>query len=235
MITSTQNEKLKLIRKLHQRKHRDELGLFLAEGEDLVDAAGAAGVQPVELYTAAGSGLGGVEVDAEALAAVSTLGSGTRVIGVYRQSDLPRSSSAPVQVYLHGVSDPGNVGAVIRSAAALVEGGVVLGPGSADPYSPKAVRASMGSIFSQPVGRGGFLDTPQPRVALRSQGGRPIADMDPPVTLCLGAEREGLPEELTAQCDLEITIPQRPGADSLNVAVAASIALHRIKETGRHA
>jgi RNA methyltransferase, TrmH family len=235
MITSTHNEKLKLIRKLHRRKHRSELGLFLAEGEDLVAAAAAAGVEPAELYSVAGSGLGGTEVEADVLAAASTLGSGTRVIGLYREADLPRPVAGTVHVYLHGVSDPGNVGAVVRSTRALVKGTVALGPGCADPLSPKAVRASMGSIFSQPLGRHGFEDTPMPRIALVPHGGRGIADMDPPVTLCLGGEREGLPEAVAARCDLQMTIPQLPSAESLNVAAAAAIALHRIKETARHA
>lgn len=227
MITSPHNERLKLIRKLHERKHREREGLFIAEGEDLLEAARAAGREPVELYSVAGSGLGGVEVEAEALASAASLGSGTRVIGVFEQR--LAAVRGPVCVYLHGVSDPGNVGAVIRSTHALVEGTVVLGPGCADPFSPKAVRASMGSIFSQQVARAGFFDTPQPRVALTARGGRSLRRLAAPATVCLGAEREGLPVDVASHCDLEVTIRQRPGAaESLNVAAAAAIALHEL-------
>jgi tRNA G18 (ribose-2'-O)-methylase SpoU len=134
----------------------------------------------------------------------------------------------PPCVYLHALSDPGNVGAVIRSADALVGGTVVLGPACADPHSPKAVRASMGSIFSQPVARAKLTDTPPPRAALIADGGAPLQRLDGAKTVCLGAERQGLPEELLAQVAERVTIPLRPGVDSLNVAAAAAIALQRI-------
>ena len=83
MITSPQNEKLKLVRRLRERRHRDREGLFVTEGEDLVDAGRAAGIEPAVLLTAAGSGLGGEEVGAELLAEVSALGSSSRVIAVW--------------------------------------------------------------------------------------------------------------------------------------------------------
>ena len=133
-----------------------------------------------------------------------------------------------VCVYLHGVGDPANVGAVIRSAHALVDGTVVLGPGCADPFSPKAVRASMGSVFGQPLAQGSHGDTPLPRLALLAHGGEPPDDLTAPVTLCLGAEREGLPPEVVDSCQSTVTIPLRPGAESLNVAAAAAIVLQGI-------
>ena len=142
MIRSADNDKLKTIRKLQDRRWRDKLDLFVAEGEDLVEAAW----EPEFVLVA------GEDVEPELLDDVSTLGSGTRVIGVYK-----RRWSEPggdLSVYLHGVGDPGNVGTIIRSAHALSDGPVVLGPDCADPYSPKAVRASMGSIFSRPPARG---------------------------------------------------------------------------------
>src|SRR4051795_4283667 len=140
MIRSPDNDKLKTIRKLHDRdrRWREKLDLFAAEGEDLVEAAW----EPEFVLVA------GEDVEPQLLDGVSTLGSGTRTIGVYR-----RRWSEPggdLSVYLHGVGDPGNVGTVIRSAHALCDGPVILGPGCADPWSPKAVRASMGSIFARP-------------------------------------------------------------------------------------
>ena len=231
MIASPQNEKLKLVRKLRERKHREREGLFATEGEDLVEAGLAAGVEPRFLLTAAGCGLsldwGGEEVEPELLAATSTLGSGTRVIAVWplRWSERPGSPC----VYLHGVADPGNVGAVVRTAHALLGGPVALGPGCADPFSPKAVRASMGSLFAQPPARAELAQTPAPRAALVAHGGAGLEALAGSATLCLGAEREGLPAAVLAECEVEATIPLRAnGAESLNVAAAAAIGCERI-------
>jgi TrmH family RNA methyltransferase len=231
MIASPQNEKLKLVRKLRDRKHREREGLFATEGEDLVEAGLAAGAEPRFLLTAAGHGLsldwGGDEVEPELLAASSALGSGTRAIAVWplRWS---QQAAAPC-VYLHGVADPGNVGAIVRTAHALLDGPVALGPGCADPFSPKAARASMGSLFAQPPARVELGETPAPRAALVAHGGSGLAALEGAATLCLGAEREGLPKEVLAGCEVEATIPLRPGgAESLNVAAAAAIACERI-------
>jgi len=227
MIASPHNEKLKLVRKLRDRKHREREGAFVTEGEDLVEAGLAAGAEPRFLLTAAGSELGGEEVEPELLAEVSTLGSGTRAIAVWPRRWTERVE--PPCLYLHGVADPGNVGAIIRIAHALIGGTVVLGPDCADPYSPKAVRASMGSIFGQPLARTGVGETPTPRAALVAHGGGGPAALRLAATICLGAEREGLPPEVLAACDSETTIPLRPGgAESLNVAAAAAIACERI-------
>jgi TrmH family RNA methyltransferase len=230
-ITSPHNEKLKLIRRLQRRRARERDGLFVAEGEDLIAAARDAGAEPRELLTAAGEGLGGTEVEPELLARFSALGSGTRAIGVWEQ----RWAEEPATpcLYLHGVADPGNVGAVIRTAAALVGGSVFLGPDCADPYGPRAVRASMGSVFTQPLLRGGVELTPEPRAALVAHGGDPFEELGSPATLCLGAEREGLPGEVLELCEARITIPLRAETESLNVAAAAAIALQRIASGGR--
>jgi TrmH family RNA methyltransferase len=229
-ITSPQNEKLKLIRRLQRRRARDRDGLFVAEGEDLLAAARGAGAEPVELLSAAGDGLGGTEVEPELLARFSTLGSGTRAIGVWRQAW--SAEPAPPCVYLHGVADPGNVGTVVRTAAALVGGSVVLGPDCADPYGPRAVRASMGAVFSQPLLRGGIELTPEPRTALVAHGGVSLEGLGSPATLCLGAEREGLPPEVLELCESRVTIALRAETESLNVAAAAAIALQRISSPG---
>jgi TrmH family RNA methyltransferase len=227
MITSKSNEKLKLAGKLRERRQRERTGLFVAEGEDLLEAGLAAGREPELVLSVAGSGIGGEEVEPQLLDAVSALGSGTRVASIWRQAWAEPSGA--VCVYLHGVGDPGNVGTVIRTAHALVDATVVLGPGCADPYSPKAVRAGMGSTFAQPIARGSVEVTPRPRVALVARGGGALEPQAPPLTLCLGAERAGLPDEVLEACQRRWTIPLRPGAaESLNVAAAAAIALGRI-------
>jgi TrmH family RNA methyltransferase len=219
MITSKDNEKLKLIRKLADRKHREREGLFVAEGEDLVSAAEEVGVAPEFVLRA------GEDVEPELLDSVSSLGSGTRVIGVFQEVwDKPSEQFA---VYLHAVGDPGNVGAIIRSAHALVDAPVMLGPGCADPYSPKAVRASMGSVYARPPIRAELEALAAPVVGLVAHGGAPPGD-EPVGGLALGAERDGLPAELAEKCDRLWTIPLRGKAESLNVAAAAAIALGRI-------
>jgi TrmH family RNA methyltransferase len=227
MIESPHNEKLKLVRKLRERKHREREDAFVTEGEDLVEAGLAAGAEPRFLLTAAGAGLGGEEVEPGLLAEVSNLGSGTRAIAVWPQ----RWSEPGAErcLYLHGVGDPGNVGAIVRTTQALVDVTVVIGPGCADPFSPKAVRASMGSIFGQPLARAEVEETPAPRAALVAHGGERLGVLDGAATLCLGAEREGLPDEVLELCRSKVTIPLRAGgSESLNVAAVAAIVCERI-------
>jgi RNA methyltransferase, TrmH family len=234
-ITSHHNTKLKEIRKLRQRRRwRERAGRFVAEGEDLLAAADAAGWPALERYAAAGSALPGVQVDAETLAAASGLGSGTRTLAVYEERWAP-APAGPLCVYLHGVRDPGNVGAVLRSAAAFGASSVALGPDTADPFGLKAVRASMGAVFSVPVARADAVEAlPGTKIALVTGAGRPLFEVMPSlpadraqmVTLLIGAERTGLPEEVVAQADLTAYIPI--ATDSLNAAMAATVALYEV-------
>jgi len=227
-ITSPHNDKLKEIRKLARRRERALSGRFVAEGEDLLAAADAAGWPALERYCAAGSGLPGVEVEPELLAAVSQLGSGTRALGVYEQrwADAP---AGPLCVALHGIADPGNVGTVLRSALAFGAASVAFGPDCADPYGPKAVRASMGALFAVSVAR--FADVaelPGTTVALDAHAEEPIAGLtgDGPLTLLVGAERAGLPDDVLAACDRVVRIPI--ASESLNAAMAATVALYEV-------
>jgi RNA methyltransferase, TrmH family len=176
VITSTDNQRLKDLRKLARRRERDRSRLFVAEGEDLIAAAIAAGRPAVRGYRLAGTAIGGSgfeDLDASALSSVSTLGSGTRAIGVYEQRF--GEPVGPLCVYLHGVADPGNVGTVLRSALAFGASSVALGPGCADPHSPKAVRASMGAIFAVALARVSDAgELPGQRCALVAGAGEPI-------------------------------------------------------------
>jgi RNA methyltransferase, TrmH family len=228
MIESPHNEKLKLVRRLRDRRRREREGLFATEGEDLLEAGLAAGARPRLVLSAAGSGLGGEEVEPQLLASVSSLGSGTRAIAVWPLPE-PGTLEAPC-VYLHGVGDPGNVGAIVRTAHALLSARVALGPDCADPFSPKATRASMGSVFALPPLPAVAERTPAPRAALVVHGGGGLDRLAGVATICLGAEREGLPEAVLALCEERVTIPMRPGAESLNVAAAAAIACERMRE-----
>jgi TrmH family RNA methyltransferase len=230
-ITSPHNDQLKEIRKLAGRKWRDKLRQFVAEGEDLVEAAARAGWQPEAVYVAEGSGLDGIPVAPHVLAGVSQLGSGTRALGVYGQRWAP-APLGPVCLALWGVNDPGNVGTALRSALAFGATSVVLGPGSADPYGPKAVRASMGALFEVPVARvREVAELPGRKIALVAHKGSDLAiehddagSQD--LTLVVGAEREGLPDEVVAACDVIAHIPIR--SESLNAGMAATVALYEI-------
>jgi TrmH family RNA methyltransferase len=215
LIRSTDNDKLKTIRKLGQKRWREKLGLFVAEGEDLVAAAERAGWEPRFVLRA------GEDVEPELLGAVSALGSGSRVIGVYEQRWA--SPGGDLSVWLHAVEDPGNLGTIIRSAHALADGPVILGPGCADPFSPKAVRATMGSLFARPPARAKLEELPGRRLALSAHGKRTLreAELEAPLVLCLGAERGGLPAELESDA-VRIEV----GSESLNVAMAATVALY---------
>jgi TrmH family RNA methyltransferase len=217
MITSHHNPLLKDIRRLQRRRD----GRFVAEGEDLLAAADAAGWVPVARLRA------GVDVDADVLAKVSALGSGSRELGIFEERWAP-APVGPLCVYLHGVGDPGNVGAVLRSAHAFGAGSVVLGRDCADPFGPKAVRASMGAIFTVPVVRGGVDDLPGEKVALVAGEGEVLHSLAPApaVSLVVGAERAGLPSDVIAACDRIAHIPIR--GDSLNAAMAATVGLYEL-------
>jgi RNA methyltransferase, TrmH family len=233
-ITSPHNEHLKEIRKLNQRRReRERGGRFVAEGEDLLAAADAAGWEPVERYAAAGSGLPGTEVEPKILAAASELGSGTRTLAVYAEKWAP-APTGPLCVYLHGVHDPGNVGTILRSAEAFGAACVAIGPSTADPFGPKAVRASMGAIFTVPVARAGAVAAlPGRTVALDGAASTPLhqVDLSGDVSLLVGAERDGLPHDILAAADITARIPI--ATHSLNAAMAAAVALYETTRMAR--
>lgn len=235
MITSPSNPRLRLVRRLASRRQRERLGLFVCEGEDLVEAALAEGLEPVEaLVDASRRPLlerlpAASAVEPRLLATLSELGHPARVLAVFRAADLPRlepAAAPPVGLALWRVGDPGNVGTILRTADALGPAFVCLSSGCADPTSPKALRASAGAVFR--VARGRFDEAPTPRIALVPRGANPLGEAELPAraTFVLGAEREGLPEDVLAGCDGAVTIPTAAASESLNVAVAGAIALY---------
>ena len=229
MITSPENEKLKLARKLHARRWRDKLGLFVCAGEDLVLEALAAGLRarallvdaerPVEELTR------GVDlVEPRLLAAVAELAHPPRVVGVFERGDGAPTSSTPLALALWRVADPGNVGTLVRSAAAF-GASVRLSTGCADPFGSKALRAAMGATFRTPIGD--FATEPY-AVALVPRDAPALWEVELPdeVTFVLGSEREGLPEGVLERCAARATIPHSARAESLNVAAAGTVALY---------
>jgi RNA methyltransferase, TrmH family len=242
VITSAANPRLKLVRRLASRRQRERLGLFVCEGEDLVQAALEAGIHPVEALVDAErppvlEGLEEAEsVEPSLMADSSALAHPPRVLAIFRRADLPRPAAADlptVGVALWHVVDPGNVGTILRASDGLGPAFVALSAGCADPTGKKALRASAGAIFRVPLVS--FDDAPGPRVALVAHGGAELAELELPerATFLLGAEREGLPDGVSAGADLTATIPLEPGAESLNVAVTAALALYEWRRRQR--
>lgn len=250
LASSPRNPALQLARALQAKKVRRERRLLVAEGEDLVDGALARGVRPVAMLfdaerladddprLAATEGLAErYLVPPRLMAQASGLAAAPRVIAILPQP--PVRSFRDVRfppslgVYLAGVADPGNVGTLVRTGAALGGDWLALGPGSADAFHPRAVRAAMGSTFALPVLEGvapadlatreGFAVV----AAVPRGGAAPWeADLTGPMVLALGAERAGLGPALEGLSDgrevVRVTIPQAPGAESLNVAAAGA-------------
>jgi len=248
-ITSTHNPRIRALRRLRERRRREEEGAFMAEGEDMLEAALRADAAPRTVYAVPDPPpqLGGllerlpaqterVTASAEALAVAGSLGSGSRVIGVWPLPDLdspPAARTGPA-LYLHDVADPGNVGTVLRAAAAFGGARVLLSPRTADPYGPKAVRASMGTVFGAELARAEFEAARAGRraVALVPGVGRALREtpLEGPVLFVLGAERAGLPAEIAAACDEVAHVPvDRDAADSLNVAMTATLCLYEYR------
>ncbi len=219
MIVSRDNERLRLLRKLHAKSWREKLGLFFVEGEDAVEAATA---DPVDLLRA------GDDVEPKLLAEVASAGHPPRVVAVYRRSDLPGWEQREATLALWRLADPGNVGTLIRTADAF-GAAVCLSDGCADPTSPKALRASAGSIWRVPLGT--WEQVAGTRIALDAHAEAPLSSLElgGGVSFLLGAERAGLPAAV--ESDLAARIPIR-GAESLNVAAAGAIALYEWDRRG---
>jgi RNA methyltransferase, TrmH family len=227
VITSAHNPKLRLVRRLlESRRQREREGLFVCEGEDLVAAADAAGVEPVELLRA------GEDVESALLGSVSTLGHPPRVLAIYSRDALPRGTATRCLALWH-VADAGNVGTLLRSADAF-GASIGLSAGCADLTNPRVVRASMGAVFRVPTAR--FDDAPRPWVALAAHSGTPLDELalGEPVSFVLGAEREGLPDDVLQRCEEVATIPLAGDAESLNVAMAGTVALYEATRRAKH-
>jgi len=252
-LTSARNPQLKLLRTLAHKRARREQRLMVAEGEDLVVAGLEHGVVPAVVFVDADrvgeitdllERLAGIEemyaVPRPLLASASQLAAPPRVVAIlpqpgpysFRDVAFPPS----LAVWLAGVADPGNVGTLVRSAVALGADWVALGPGSADPYQPRATRAAMGATFAIPLLEGVRGEDLASRegfrvVAAVVDGGRPPWDTNlrGPIVIALGSEREGLGPGLAqlgaGLAIARVTIPQSSGAESLNVAAAGAILL----------
>lgn len=264
-ISSPANAAVREAARLGRKRYRHELRQFMIEGEDLLDAALSRGMVPRQVFVLAGEEEGLIE-RLEAAAAsrpgrprqdyeiftcsravldkLSGLGSGSRLIAVFNMLDRKFPGAAAVEsgastgpmLYLSGVGDPGNVGTLIRSAAAMGAVGVALGPGTADPYAPKALRATMGAIFQIP-----FFLTVNPEalvswadraaaavICTDSHKGTPVWDssLAGNFALVLGQERQGIPHRLLDAASETVKIPQIRETESINVAMAGTAIMY---------
>lgn len=243
----------KEIASLVRKKHRDRLGQVLVEGVRAVEAAVAAQVPLVDLVIAeaaqqtervqalvAQAGVPVYVVPEATLARLSDVQTSQGVLAVARPSlmDEARLAACQTVLALDGVQDPGNVGAVVRTAAWFGVEAVVAGPGTADLFQPKVVRAAMGGLWDVRLAQTDAL--PATLARLKAQGmacygadlqGTPVHTWQPrrPAVLVLGSEAHGLTPAVQALLDERLVIAgadARAGTESLNVAVAAGILVY---------
>jgi RNA methyltransferase, TrmH family len=255
VITSVSNPTVKAVRALHMRKEREESGLFLAEGLKIVTEAVELGFAPqilmygrdaadhplLQSAAQAARKAGGqvIEVNRDILEKVSRRDNPQAVVGVFKQAYAPLETlepqSAKCWVALQAVRDPGNLGTIIRTADAAGCGGVILVGDCCDPYSVEAVRATMGSIFAVKIAKAGvseFLDYRRTwpgsvvGTLLTAVSDHRSAQYRSPSLILMGNEQQGLPPELAAACDVNVKIPMRGRADSLNLSVATGIMIY---------
>ena len=238
--------KLEDVRKLHQRKHREETGLFLLEGEHLLLELRKAAMRDARLLasevycTRDQEHLGGpfrVHVlNAHLMSQLGETRSPQGIVAVVPLLPPPSPQLGERAIYLHEIQDPGNLGTILRTLAWFGGYRCLLGPGSVDLHNGKAVRASMGAIFHVPVEQDVPLETLRSRyarIACLDLKGRPIADASFRDFECylFGNEARGLPPEaLQALGAAPFTIAGTGVIESLNVAAAVNICqyeLHR--------
>jgi RNA methyltransferase, TrmH family len=253
VVTSLANETVKTVRSLHLRKAREESGLFLAEGLKIVAEAVDLGFAPqILLYgpeaadhpilrRVAASAREVLEVTPAILAKISRRENPQMVLGVFEQRFTPLNELAPADarcwVGLEAVRDPGNLGTIVRTADGAGCGGVILIGDCCDPYSVEAVRATMGSIFALPIAQAGVADFllwretwPGSVVGTHLEATRDFREpayLDPTLLL-MGNEQSGLTSELAAACDVQVKIPMRGRADSLNLAIATGVMIYAV-------
>lgn len=236
-VTSAQNPTIKLIRSLEEKKHRQEHGLFVAEGEKVLARARQEGWEPAYLLSTGHAEAWGnaalLRVDEKIMGQVSAQKNPPAQIGVFRQRWAEAVEPQGVWVALEDMRDPGNLGTIIRTADAAGAAGIILAGQSCDPWGPDCVRATMGSIFGVPLVR---MEQKDFLALLRQWPGESIGthlkatdsyrrSYQLPTLLVMGSEGRGLSDEASAACSRLVRIPMKGGAESLNVAVATGLML----------
>ncbi|MBO4594606.1 MAG: RNA methyltransferase [Clostridia bacterium] len=241
MITSRQNSLIKEIKSLSLKKYRDETGLFLVEGVKSVKEAVSCGIKVRDLiFTERGKELFGnciLPFETVTDGVFDAITDDKTPQGVLAVCHIPKFSETDTDcksVFLDGVSDPANVGAIIRSAAAFGYGTVFIADG-ADAYSAKSVRASMGGIFRVKVFSGKreeLLAKVKVPILVADMDGKDIRSVKiaPAHCIAVGNEGHGVSKEVKAAGQEIISIPMQNGVESLNAAVSASIIMYELNK-----
>ncbi|MGD2044034.1 MAG: RNA methyltransferase [Acidimicrobiia bacterium] len=240
-ITSPANDRIKWLLRLRERKHRDAEGVFVIEGERLYGRALEAGLEPKVTFVSMDVATTGdtVTVAPEALDKASYRNRSQGIIGVFSQfgTGLERLtlSPSPLLLIAENIEKPGNLGAMMRTAAAAGADGLIAIGGTVDPFNPNAVRSSTGALFALPLAVASWEETNSwleehgiEVFGASPDGAVPVweADMTGPSAIVIGAEDEGLSKQATAAAEKLVVIPQADaGVDSLNASVAAAVVL----------
>jgi len=254
-VTSLSNPTVKAVRALHMRKERDETGLFVAEGlKNVIEGIDTGHAPKILMHgpdatehpmmkkavqaTLAARGEV-LEVTQDILAKVSRRENPQAVVGVFPQAfaRLADVTPGPAQcvVALHRVRDPGNLGTIVRTADSAGCGAVILVGECCDPYAVEAVRATMGSIFAVPLVKASEAEFAAWRTGwtgsvvgtlLSATVTHSEATYAKPAVVLMGNEQQGLTPDMAALCDVNVKIPMRGRADSLNLSVATGIMIY---------
>lgn len=232
MIESVNNERIKEYAKLNQKKFRDETGMFIVEGEHLVEEA-LKFMEVVEIFSLDGRD-NTTKVSESVMAKLSDLKSVPPILAVLKKKEntIPNGNI----IVLDNIQDPGNLGTIIRSAKAFDFKAIILSEDSVDEYNSKVIRASEGMMFSTNIIRTDLkkflLDISNNYDILTTDvnGGENIRDLKSEwdIALIMGNEGKGVREEISSLADKKIYIPMSEDVESLNVGVAASILMYEI-------
>ena len=240
-ITSPGNERIKWLVRLRDRKHRDAEGVFVVEGERLYTRALETGLKPVITFVSGDFDAVGetISVAPDLLDKASYRSRSQGIIGVFPQFDvdidLVEVSSVPLVLIAEDIEKPGNLGAMMRTAAAAGADVLIAVGSTVDPFNPNALRSSTGAIFTLPLAVSSWKET-QTWLEARGigiVGASPDArallwetDLTGPIAVVIGAEDAGLSEQARSIARELVRIPQADtGVDSLNASVAAAVVL----------
>lgn len=240
VITSVHNEQIKSIAQLHTAKGRLKQQQFLAEGKRILEGFARAGWKPTMLFTteihiATAQALFDQEpvvVSEAVMKKISTATTPSGIVAVF--SFPPKSTNLTSGIVLANITDPGNMGTLIRSTAAFGAQSIVVVEGC-DPFCPKVIQASAGALAHVQILRWSWQELIKNKkdlklCALIVKGGqKPETLAKQNLLLVVGNEAHGLSQDQIADCDLTITLPMADSTESLNAAIAGSLALYLLK------
>jgi TrmH family RNA methyltransferase len=243
IVTSRSNERVKHARALQDAKARKETGLHLIEGDKLVSDAIASGARVRTVFMREGAkgfdGIVTVFVSDGVMDAIASAKTPQNYCAVVETPDTACPDAYPegLLVVLDRLQDPGNVGTIIRTADALGASGVLISPDSADPFSPKALRAAMGSTYHLPIYIGA-LKSELSRLKTQGfccicghlKGSEALPEITQRTALVIGSEGQGVSPETAELCTL-YRMPMRGRAESLNAAVFAALMMQTVLNT----